>query len=49
MRAATGPRRPLDPGLVFTSGRVVLSFVGNVVTSFSLAGTQVNAFALGAM
>jgi len=31
-----------EPGLVFTSGRVVLSFTGDVLTGFSLSGTQVN-------
>jgi len=31
-----------EPGLVFTSGLVVLQFGGGVVTSFSLAGEQVN-------
>lgn len=31
-----------EPGLVFTSGRVVLQFHGNIVNSFSLAGEQVN-------
>jgi hypothetical protein len=44
-----GPRSQAntgEPGLVFTNGRVVLPFVGNVVTSFSVAGTQVNACAL---
>jgi hypothetical protein len=32
-----------EPGLVFTSGLVVLTFTGNVVTRFSLAGDEVNA------
>jgi hypothetical protein len=31
-----------EPGLVFTSGLVVLQIAGGFVTSFSLAGTQVN-------
>jgi hypothetical protein len=31
-----------EPGLVFTSGRVVLQVGDNAVTSFSLAGNQVN-------
>jgi hypothetical protein len=31
-----------EPGLVFTSGLVVLQFSGNFVTTFSLAGEQVN-------
>lgn len=32
-----------EPGLVFTSGLVVLEFTGNVVTRFTLAGRQVDA------
>jgi hypothetical protein len=36
-RANTG-----EPALVTTSGRVVVTFTGNVATSFSLAGTQEN-------
>jgi hypothetical protein len=35
-----------EPGLVFTNGLVVLQFTGNVVTSFSLSGTQINGCAL---
>jgi hypothetical protein len=31
-----------EPGLVFTSGRVVMQFQGNIVDSFSLTGNQVN-------
>ncbi len=31
-----------EPGLVFTSGRVVLQIAGGAVTTFSLAGQQVN-------
>ena len=31
-----------QPGLVFTSGLVVLQFVGNVITSFSLKGKLIN-------
>jgi len=31
-----------EPGLVFTSGLVVLQLAGGAVTSFSLAGEQVN-------
>ncbi len=31
-----------QPGLVFTSGRVVLQAAGGAVTSFSLSGKQVN-------
>jgi hypothetical protein len=31
-----------EPPLVFTSGRVVLQFTGNVVDTFTLAGKQVN-------
>ena len=31
-----------EPGLVFTSGLVVLQFADNAVTSFSLAGNHVN-------
>jgi hypothetical protein len=31
-----------EPGLVFTSGLVVIQFAGGAVTSFSLAGHQVN-------
>jgi len=31
-----------EPGLVFTSGLVVLEFANGFVTSFSLQGTQVN-------
>ena len=29
-----------EPGLVFTSGRVVVDSTGNTATSFSLSGTQ---------
>jgi hypothetical protein len=35
-----------EPGLVFTSGLVVLQIDSGFVTSFSLAGTQVNGCAL---
>jgi hypothetical protein len=35
-----------EPGLVFTSGRVVLSIAGGFVTSFSLSGKQDNGCAL---
>jgi hypothetical protein len=35
-----------EPGLVFTSGRVVLQFHGNIVDSFTLTGTQENGCAL---
>jgi hypothetical protein len=35
-----------EPGLVFTSGRVVLQFHANIVDSFSLTGEQVNGCAL---
>jgi len=31
-----------EPGLIFTSGRVVLQIGGGAVTNFSLAGKQVN-------
>jgi hypothetical protein len=40
-RANTG-----EPGLVFTSGPVELQFTGNVVTRFSVFGSQVNGCAL---
>lgn len=35
-----------EPGLVFTSGRVVLQFAGGAVTGFSLSGKQENGCAL---
>jgi hypothetical protein len=31
-----------EPGLVFTSGRVVLEFAGHFVTTFTLSGTQID-------
>lgn len=31
-----------EPGLVFTNGLVILRLTGNVVTSLSLSGTQIN-------
>jgi hypothetical protein len=35
-----------EPGLVFTTGRVVLEFADGAGTSFSVSGTQVNGCAL---
>lgn len=46
---AFGPRGQAntgEPGLVFTSGHVVVTFDGPVATSFSLDGTQVSGCAL---
>jgi|SRR4051812_3231873 len=44
-RLVFGPnsrRNTGEPGLVITSGRVVVEFTGNVATAFSLAGRQEN-------
>jgi hypothetical protein len=35
-----------EPGLVFTAGNLVITFVNGAATSFSLSGTQVNGCAL---
>jgi hypothetical protein len=41
-----GQANTREPGLVFTDGVVVVGFSGNVATSFSLSGTQVDGCAL---
>jgi hypothetical protein len=41
-----GQANTREPGLVFTDGDVVVGFSGNVATSFSLSGTQVDGCAL---